>query len=124
MDVAMVFNGSQSRISHDTKGYKVRGETLGSVLDKYNIASIDLLIIDIEGAELLALQSIPLDRVSINRIFCELHPYNWKHYGYGTKELEAFLKDRNYRCFDTYFIEHESFSQERYIGPTVFIKNQ
>lgn len=120
--VGLVSHGSTSRISHQSMNNRIKGERLSSLLEKHSIRLVDLLVIDVEGAELAVLRSISWERVSIKRIFCELHPYNWKHFGYGAKDFQAFLRGHNYRCYDMYFNEHRDFNQERYIGPTIFMQ--
>lgn len=100
----------------------VECETLESVLHRYQTDSVDLLIIDVEGAELPVLKDIPWESIKIDRIFCELHPYNWKYFGYDGETLLKFLNEHNFRCFDMYFVEHKEFIESRYIGPTLLIK--
>jgi FkbM family methyltransferase len=48
--------------------------TLQSVLTKEGITCVDVLLVDCEGAELPVLRSFPWEDVSVNRIYCEMHP--------------------------------------------------
>jgi len=50
---------------------KVKGVTLQTLLDKHNITHIDLLSIDVEGAELQVLESIDYTKTSIDCILLE-----------------------------------------------------
>ena len=98
--------------------------SMQELLKKYSVGSVDLLMIDVEGAELNVLRSIEWRSTKVGRIFCELHPYNWKLYGYSGEELSLFLKEHNYRCVDMYLRELREFSGESYLGPTLFLSGQ
>jgi len=118
-------NEDQSRIveSIDPAAYKVEAMPLSSLLNKYSLAAVDLLIIDVEGAELNVLRSINWKECRFGKIFCELHPYNWKHFGYTGIDMTEFLKRHNFRCFDMYLREHKEFMSDAYIGPTLFVSD-
>jgi len=117
------FSQSHIRVSNDISTEAgVECETLESVIDRHKIDRVDLLIIDVEGAELPVLKGIPWGSLEIRRIFCELHPYNWKYFGYDRETLQTFLNKHNFRCFDMYFVEHKEFIESRYIGPTLLLK--
>ena len=92
--------------------------TMEQLLKKHAINYMDLLIIDVEGAELLVLRGFPWRLVNVGKIFCELHPYAWKDFGYSGVEMSNFLSEHNYRCFDMFLQEHKVFDKEAYIGPT------
>ena len=116
--VALNRNGSQS---HVVRGgapdcVNVRGERLSGILERHGISSVELLIIDVEGAELPVLRSFPWGEVSIGRIFCELHPYNWNSFGYSGQEVARFLSEQRLRCWDMFFTEHTSFHGQEYLG--------
>ncbi len=115
--------GDQSRIGNvaDADTFTVEAMTLSSLLDNHGITAVDLLIIDVEGAELNVLQGIDWERHRFGRIFCEFHPYNWKHFEYSGSDVSAFLTHRGYRCFDMYLREHKEFTGNAYIGPTIFV---
>jgi len=78
-------------------------------------------MIDVEGAELNVLRGFPWEIMRPGRIFCELHPYAWKEFGYTGEDFMDFLKQHGYRCFDMYFREYTEFTSDDYIGPTVFV---
>ena len=118
--------GSESKItSNETKNCcVVEVITLAGLLEKYAIYHLDLLIIDVEGAELPVLRGFPWRSVSVDRIFCELHPYAWKDFGYSKEDMRQFLVSHGYHCFDMYFREHKVFDSDAYIGPTFLCKSE
>ena len=111
--------GSQSTVA--TPGSlscaDVAGEPLVDIIGRHQISAVDLMIIDVEGAELLVLRSFPWDTVPVGRIFCEMHPYNWASFEYGGADFEQFLHERRLKCLDMYLMEHRSFPGRRYLGP-------
>ncbi len=113
----------QSRIAqlNDSYGFNAEAIPLSSLLKKYSAADVDLMIIDVEGAELNVLRSFDWEKCWIGRIFCELHPYNWKHFGCSGNDVSEFLTQHGYRCLDMYLREHKKFTDEAYIGPTIFV---
>lgn len=92
--------------------------TLAEIVARHGLERVDLLLVDVEGAELRVLRGFPWGRVGLGRIFCELHPYAWREHGYGPSEFEAFLGERGLRCVDMYLREHRRFAAEGYLGPT------
>lgn len=116
--------GSESYITHDRPDTHIEVTSLEKILEKYGIEKVDLLIIDVEGAELLVLRGFPWYKLRPGKVFCELHPYAWKEFGYSGEDLSNFLRQNQYRCFDMYLYEHSSFKDESYIGPTVFVSAQ
>ena len=118
-------NEDQSRIveSVDPEAFKVEAMPLSSLLKKHSLATVDILIIDVEGAELNVLRSIHWKECRFGRIFCELHPYNWKHFGYSGTDMSEFLRQHNFRCFDMYLREHKEFMSDAYIGPTLLVSD-
>jgi hypothetical protein len=80
------------------------------------------MLIDVEGAELSVLKGHPWQSVPAEKIFCELHPYAWKQFGYTNVDMQDFLSEHNFRCFDMYLQEHKIFTSEAYIGPTLLLK--
>ena len=111
--------GSQSFVSDKSlpETVAVRGEPLSDVLRRHAVSHVDLLIIDVEGAELSVLQSFPWPSVPVDRVFCELHPNEWEHFGYTPEEFRTFLRERGLRCVDMYFHEYDDIPTERHIGP-------
>jgi FkbM family methyltransferase len=115
--------GSQSKLifNNDKHTCMVDVITLEQLLTKYKINNIDLMIIDVEGAEFLVLRGFPWASVGVEKIFCELHPYAWKEFHYDGKDFRKFLSGKKYRCFDMYLNEHITFDSKAYIGPTLFV---
>ena len=130
MDTAGSFRftdvGDQSRISEflPGSGLEVQGVPLSLLLKKHSISTVDVMIIDVEGAELKVLESIDWAECQFKRIYCELHPYNWKHFGYSGNEMREFMTQHGFRCFDMYLREHKEFSREDYLGPTLFVSQR
>jgi FkbM family methyltransferase len=116
--------GSQSRTSkeQDESCCLVEVITLEYLFAKYKINKVDFLIIDVEGAELPVLRSIEWASVNIGMIYCELHPYAWKEFGYSSKDFSLFLRQHNFRAVDMYLHEHVTFDITAYIGPTIFFR--
>lgn len=117
--------GFQSKITPNQTGPDciVEGFALSQIIDKYKIARVDLLIIDVEGAELPVLRGFPWQSVPAGRIFCELHPYAWKNFNYRSEDMRKFLIEHNFDCFDMYFHKHINFDTNAYIGPTIFVSS-
>jgi len=69
-------NEDQSRIveSADPEAFKVEADAAFQPFEKYSLTTVDILIIDVEGAELNVLRSIHWKECRFGRIFCELHP--------------------------------------------------
>lgn len=113
----------QSRIDESgaLSGFKVEAFPLSQILEKHSLPSVDVLIIDVEGAELNVLRGIDWKKFRFGAIFCELHPYHWRHFQYTGSDVAEFLSLHGYRCFDMYLKEHVEFSGEGYIGPTLFV---
>jgi hypothetical protein len=79
-------------------------------------------MIDVEGAELHVLRGFPWGDVPVAMALCELHPYAWKHFGYGAEEMKGFVRARGMRCLDMFLREHRSFAREDYIGPALLLE--
>jgi len=122
MNIELIGSESKLKLNKTKHSCIVEVITLAQLLSKYNINCVDLVIIDVEGAELLVLRGFPWQSVCVGKIFCELHPYAWKEFDYEGKDFQKFLSDNVYRCFDMYLNEHVTFYSETYIGPTFFIK--
>lgn len=116
------FDGTQSHVTVKHSRNQVEVKTLEQLLNQYKIKNVNLLIIDVEGAELPVLRGFPWELLKPDKIFCEFHPYAWHDFGYNGDEISQFLKSHQYRCFDMYFHEHKLFEgNQKYIGPTIFI---
>jgi len=106
----------------NTDGCSVECVTLRDLLSKYEIRHVDVLLIDVEGAELLVLRGFPWGMVEVGRIYCEIHPYAWERFGYSAADFEHFLITQGLRCFDMYLREYSEFDCRAYIGPTVLVE--
>jgi FkbM family methyltransferase len=122
----LVMQGEESHIALGSfaQGRSVECVTLSDLLSKHGIKHVDLLLIDVEGAELLVLKGYPWGSVGVQRIYCELHPYAWRHFGYGAADFERFLVTHELRCYDMYLREYPRFEEEAYIGPTLLVETQ
>jgi FkbM family methyltransferase len=114
-------HGTQSRLiaGHRIAGpaVSVRMAPLTQILQERQIVRVDLLQIDVEGAELEVLRGFPWGAVSVGWILVELHPYAWASFGYTGREFEKFLQSHHLRCIDCYLREVDLHDSE-YIGPT------
>ncbi len=113
----------QSQISDQQSSESVSVDmvTLSFLMEKYKIDSVDVLQIDVEGAELPVLNGFPWKIGKVGKIYCELHPYAWSDFHYTGKDVQQFIEEHNMQCFDMYLNEHKTFEGLAYIGPTVFI---
>ena len=110
----------QSRLTgHGEANYSVETVTLRSLLEAHGIDHVDALQVDVEGAELPVLRGFPWENITVDRIYCEFHPYAWNEFGYDGRELKRFMRGLNLRCFDMYLNEHCDFKDTGYIGPTL-----
>ena len=117
----IALQGSQTHVASKEIDYTAEVTTLKSLMDKHRIENVDLLLIDVEGAELQVLRGFPWQTEKPGKIFCELHPYAWKDFDYTCEDLRLFLEEHQYRCFDMYLNEHKIFDKVSYIGPCIFI---
>lgn len=117
-------DGSQSRLlpTGAPGAGAVEVVALGPLLASRGLCRIDLLLIDVEGAELPVLRGCPWGDVPISLVLCELHPYAWKDFGYDAGAIEEFFRQRGLRCLDMYLREHRSFANEGYLGPTLLLE--
>ncbi len=120
-EACIEFQGSQSFVTPEKQGNRVEITTLEDVMLKYNENRADLLIIDVEGAELPVLKGFPWKKFRPGKIFCELHPYAWNAFGYTGEDMKAFVREHGFRCIDVYLQEYMSFDSDDYIGPVLFL---
>ncbi len=78
--------------------FEVETGTIDNVLDEHDVEQVDLLKMDIEGAEDLALQGMieGLSTHKYRRILLELHPALLAERGRTTVEIERMLTDAGY----------------------------
>ena len=117
-----VQSGISNKATADTVPVNV--VTLKMLMDKYDIGFVDVLQIDVEGAELPVLRSFPWEESTAAMIYCEMHPYAWPNFDYAGNDLKEFLINQELRCFDMYFKEYYEFEDRAYIGPTLLIRNK
>jgi FkbM family methyltransferase len=113
--------GTESSVAKRGADVEIQVTTLENIMDKHGIERLDLLLIDVEGAELPVLKGFPWNRMRPEKIFCELHPYAWKDFGYSESDIMMFLNQHRYQCFDMYLRQYKMFDGDSYIGPTLFI---
>ena len=116
-------NGIESKLIHDdnASGLAVNVRTLSQVINEQGLTRVDILLVDVEGAELPVLQGFPWSSIPAPRIFCELHPYAWSDFGYTGLDLSNFFAEKDFRCIDMFFNEYHEFNASGYIGPTVLL---
>ena len=117
--------GTSSHVAGRDTGTQVPVTTLADILTELSLQTVDVLMIDVEGAELLVLRGFPWGRVSVGAIFCELHPYAWRDFGYAAEDLSRFLDEHGYVCQDMYLKRYAKFPDgpdaSNYIGPTILL---
>jgi len=94
---------------------------LSSLLDEQRITKVDILVVDVEGAELQVLRGIPWNTVWPAKVYCEFHPYAWPSFGYSKHEMFEFLRQRRLRAMDMYLREIGPELGDGYVGPTLLI---
>jgi len=83
---------------------KMKANRLQSLFDKYDMKNIDLISIDVEGAELQVLNSIDFEKTNISVFLIENN--------YGLEKETEFLLDKGYYLFgnvqwDSIFIKND-----------------
>ena len=117
-------DGSQSRLVREGEpgASAVDVVALAPLLFSHGLHHVDLLLVDVEGAELPVLRSFPWGVVPVTMVLCELHPYAWKDHGYDAEAIQGFVRERGMRCLDMYLREHRSFAGRDYLGPTLLLQ--
>ena len=116
-------SGSQSQLRvHDLINTEiVRQVDLKSGLPE-EIKHIDILMIDVEGAELPVLKGFPWERTEVSNIFCEFHPYAWKDFSYTATDMSDFMSAHGLQAIDMFQQDQTECRSEHYVGPTLFRK--
>ena len=120
----LTLDGSQSHILKGTecrsggKGVAIQIRRLDSLLLEHGFPRMDVVMIDVEGAELEVLRSfLPWRQATLPVIFCELHCNEWSLFGHGAEDFTSFMKSQGLTCMDTYLEEHWDFANKAYLGP-------
>lgn len=98
-------NRGVSRIAGDPgasgKRYRVPTGRLDTLLDEAGVGDVDLLKMDIEGAEALVLPSLreSLARGRYRRILLELHPESVAEWGVGASDLVRLVRAAGYSAW-------------------------
>jgi len=119
--VQISLSGSQSKVSasNSINSEYVEQVDLSSELPG-DIKHIDILIIDVEGAELPVLRGFPWERIDVSHIFCEFHPYAWKDFSYSAADITDFLNARGLQAIDMSQQDQTDCRSKYYVGPTLF----
>lgn len=117
--------GVQSTLTdeYDLCSIKVPCESITSFISRLNINHIDILLVDIEGAEAELMPSFPWGTVSVKNIYCELHPGEWSLFG-GHEKFDKMLTEQKFICLDMYLTQYKDVRNQYYIGPTVLLKRE
>ncbi|WP_241179994.1 FkbM family methyltransferase [Humisphaera borealis] len=80
--------------------FPVRTASLDTILEEYNIDTVDVLKMDIEGAEGLALRGLEqsLSTHRVRRLLLEVHPHDLLRYGIRAEDILQSLTNFGYRC--------------------------
>lgn len=122
---SLLLQGSQSQIlkqegkSREESAVKLR--RLDTLLLEHKFPRLDILIVDVEGAELEVLRSLPWHQAKAPTILCELHCNEWPLFGHSAKEFSQFLESHGLICVDTYLLRHRNFSNKAYLGPCLLL---
>jgi len=121
--ISLVEHGSQSTAGQlRGGGNTMRSEAVSTLLNRINVNKIDLLLIDIEGAEIRVLPAFPWSQVKVDRIYCEMHPGEWHRFGNDGSAMEQVIREQQFVCLDMYFQEFSRFRTQHYAGPALMIR--
>ncbi len=95
----ITFGSLQPYLSHLVERCEVRVTTLDEFLSQYRVIRFKLIKMDIEGAELLALQGAQetLKKKFRPVIFYEENEAAYNAFGYTVADLRSFLRELGYR---------------------------
>ncbi|MCS7200793.1 MAG: FkbM family methyltransferase [Patescibacteria group bacterium] len=76
-----------------------KGITLKELINQNNISKIDLLKVDIEGAEIEMFETIPNYILkNINQITIEFHDFLWPELRFKVEKIKEMIKDNGFYC--------------------------
>ncbi len=81
------------------KAYRVKMKDLGTICDELSLSNIDLLKLDIEGAEYEVIPNILESRIPIAQILLEIHPNLFPDGRQKTNDLLEKLRQAGYLIF-------------------------
>lgn len=81
------------------KAYKVQMKRLSSILEEKSIVEIDLLKLDIEGAEYDVIPDMVRQGIQVKQLLLEIHPDLFPDDRKKTKNLIRLLNDAGYKIF-------------------------
>ena len=82
-----------------TKSIVLNFDTLSSLMKKNNHKKIDVLKMDIEGAEYDVIEDIVKNKIDVGQILVEFHPHFEKGGRKKTKKAIKSLHENGYKCF-------------------------
>lgn len=102
-DVDGIANGlfNTGRVPEKSIAIPVETITLDSFLKRYNINQVDIIKIDIEGAELLAFEGAKDTLINLRPVvYFELNQLNLKNYNHTAEQTILFLKNLGYKIYN------------------------
>jgi FkbM family methyltransferase len=96
-----LFDDHVNVISDDTASYDVEAVTLGTLLARLGLDAVDILKLDLEGAEYeLFERATPRDLQPFRQLFVEFHHHALRHVGEAdTRRLVRHIADSGFRTF-------------------------
>ena len=89
------------RVTSATRSIPVETITLDKFLSRYKVNQVDVIKIDIEGAELLAFEGAKETLIKHRPvIYFELNQLNLKNYQHTAEQTILFLKNLGYKIYD------------------------
>ncbi len=92
-------SSSTFRLSAKDQTEEVKLTTIDCIVDQHGLDSVELMIIDVEGYENLALKGASrcLSRGDVRNIICEVHPLYLKSYGLSEEDIMTFFEETGFK---------------------------